>query len=187
MPDLLLLLTMINGPAPLTFYVISMPEARPSGIGPVAACVFFLACLVIVAVFAFLQGKASAQRRAEIQVANDDAFYSLHALKALKEPQSEKWQTLFQVSLDGSALKLSDMCLSRPELIGNTNYNLLIQIERYLNEHGRAPDRIPSLKPVEQVTAKVHAAVAKLESIHPNVDRWEAEESRRAEISVPSK
>jgi len=153
----------------------------------VAAIAFFLVCLALVGVLAFSQGKASAQRKAEIQVANDDAFYSLYALKALKEPQSEKWRTFFQASLDGSALKLSDMCLSHPELIGNTNYNLLIQIQKYLNEPGRAPDRVPGLRPVEQVTAKVHEAVTKLESIHPDAERWEAEESGRAEVSAPSK
>jgi hypothetical protein len=167
--------------------VISMSSTGPNRIRLVAAVASFLVCLAFVAAFAFSQGKASAQRRAEIQVANDDAFYSLYALKALKEPQSEKWQTLFQVSLDSSALKLSEMCLSHPELIGNTNYNLLIQIQKYLSEHGRAPDRIPALRPVEQVSAKIREATEKLESIHPDVERWEAKESGRAESSVPSK
>jgi hypothetical protein len=164
---------------------MSSTGPNPVRLAAVAAC--FLVCLALVGAFAFSQGKASARRTAEIQVANDDAFYCLYALKALKEPQSEKWQTLFQASLDGSALKLSDMCLSHPELIGNTNYNLLIQIEKYLDQHGRAPDRVPALRPVEQVTAKVHEAIAKLKSIHPDVERWEAEEAGRTEASAPSK
>ena len=96
-----------------------------------AAATFLLVCLLLVGVLAFFQGRASAQRRTEVQVSNDDAFYSLHALKALREPQDNKWQTLFQVSLDSSAIKLAEMCLSHPELIGNTNYNLLIQIQKY--------------------------------------------------------
>ncbi len=164
-----------------------MSSTGPTRIRLVAVIGMFLVCLAFVGVLAFSQGKASAQRKAEIQVANDDAFYSLYALKALKEPQSEKWQTLFQVSLDASALKLSDMCVSHPGLVGNTNYNLLVQIQKYFKEHGRAPDRVPALRPVEQVTAKIHEAISKLESIHPDVERWEAEESGRTEVSAPSK
>jgi hypothetical protein len=146
-----------------------------------------LVCLVLVGALAFFQGKASVERRTEIRVANDDAFYSLFALKALKEPQNEKWQTLFQVSLDSSALKLSEMGLSHPDLIGNTNYNLLIQIQKYLKQYGHAPDRNPALRPVEQVAAKIGEATARLESIHPDVRRWEAEESGRAESATGSK
>jgi hypothetical protein len=40
----------------------------------IATAVLFLVCLVLVAVFAFAQGKAAAERRAQIQVANDDAY-----------------------------------------------------------------------------------------------------------------
>ena len=55
----------------------------------------------------------------EVQIANDDAFYSLFALRALKDPQNQKWRIALQVSLDVSAVKLSEICVSHPELIGS--------------------------------------------------------------------
>jgi hypothetical protein len=152
-----------------------------------AAAGFFLVCLLLVGVFAFSQGKASAERRIEVQVANDDAFYSLFALKALKEPQSEKWRTLLQVSLDSSAMQLSDMCLTHPELIGNTNYNLLIKIQKYLKQYGHDSDRNPALRPVDQVMAKIAEATTKMESIHHDVRQWEEEESSGSEFPATPK
>lgn len=152
-----------------------------------AGVVIAIACFALVAAFSFSQGKAVAERKAQIQVANDDAFYCLYALKALKEPQSEKWRTLFQASLDGSAWKLSEMCMRHPELIGNTNYNLLVGIQKYLKQYGHDPDRNPGLRPVEQVIAKIGEATAKMESIHPNVEQWEEAESSGTEYPAKSK
>jgi hypothetical protein len=164
-----------------------MNPPQCSSIRLTAGVVIAIACLALVAAFSFSQGKAYVQRKAKIQVANEDAFDSLYALKALKEPQSEKWRTLFQASLDGSAMELSEMCLSHSELIGNTNYNLLIGVQKYLKQYEHDSDRNPALRPVEQVMAKIAEATAKMESIHPNVQQWEEEESSGTEYPVKSK
>jgi hypothetical protein len=169
------------------FIVISMNPPRCSYIRLTAGVVIAIGCLALGAAFSFTQGKAYAERKAQIQVANDDAFYSLYALKALKEPQSEKWQIPLQVSLDSGAMQLSEMCLRHPQLIGNTNYNLLIQIQKYLKQHGHAPDRNPALRPVDQVMAKIAEATAKMESLHPNVQQWEEEESNGTVYEAKSK
>ena len=66
-------------------------------------------------------------------------------------------------------MKLSEMCLQHPELIGNTNYNLLIGIQKYLKQYGHDSDRNPALKPVGQMMAKIAEAVRKMESIHHDV------------------
>jgi hypothetical protein len=145
----------------------------------IATAVLFLVCLVLVAVFAFAQGKAAAERRAQIQVANDDAYLALSGLQALKEPQNEQWRSIFQVNLDGGAIKLSEMSLTHPELIGSMNYNLLIHIQKYLRQYGHDPDRSPGLPPVDQVTAKIAEATAKLESIHHDVRQWEQDEQEK--------
>jgi len=159
--------------------VSTNPSSR-NRVAYVAAAMSFAGFLVLVAVLSFLQGKASAQRRVEIQLANDDAFFCLYALKALKEPEKEKWKTLFGVGLDGAALKLSEMSIRHPELIANTNYNLMIQIQDYLMEHRHPPDRSPALKPVDEVLAKIAEASAKLHSVHPDPRKWEEEESGHA-------
>ena len=164
-----------------------MSPTRHNCIPRMAATVLYLVVLSLVAVFAFSQGKASAERRAEVQVANDDAFYSLYALKALKDPQNEKWRTLFQASLDGSAIKLSEMCMSCPGLIGNTNYNLLIGVQKYLKQYGHDSDRDPALRPVDQVMAKIAEATTKMETIHQDVGQWEDEESSRTYSPATSK
>ena len=144
-----------------------------------ATAVLFLVCLVLVAVFAFAQGKAAAERRAQIQVANDDAYLALSGLQALKEPQNEQWRSIFQVNLDVGTIKLSEMSLTHPELIGSSNYNLLIHIQKYLRQYGHDPDRSPALRPVEEVMAKIAEATTKIESIHHDVRQWEQEEQAK--------
>lgn len=145
-----------------------------------------LVCLALVAVFSFSRGRAYAERKAEIRVANDDAFYSLFALQALKNPDDGKLRTLFQASLDGAAIKLSEMSLTHPELIGRTNYNLLIKVHEHLKQHGRDSDRNPALRPVDQVMAKIAEATRHLESIHDR-RRWEDEDAGQMAFPGTSK
>jgi hypothetical protein len=148
--------------------------------------VIVVVCLALVAVFSFSQGKAYAERKAEVQVANDNAFYSLFALRALRDPQDERLRTLFQASLDGAAIKLSEMSLTYPKLIGRTNYNLLIKIQEHFKKHGRDSDRNPALRPVDQVMAKIAEATKHLESVH-DIRQWEDEDASQMAFPETSK
>jgi hypothetical protein len=122
-----------------------------------------------VAVVAFFQGMAYANKKAAVQVANDDAFYSLAGMKLLKDPQDGHLRELFEGSLYGSALTLSDLCLKHPAWIQPGNYNLLVHIHNYLKQNGKGN---PSFRPVAEVEAKVAEAITRVESIHPNVQEW---------------
>ena len=153
-----------------------MEPASRNYVKVVVGVVLALICVSLAAVVGYLHGKARAERLAEVQVANDDAFYSLFALQAMRDPTNQQLRTLFQASLDGAAIKLSEACLRDPELIGATNYNLLVKIQKHLKEHGRDSDRNPALRPVDQVMAKIAEATARMESIHPDVRQWEEAE-----------
>jgi hypothetical protein len=136
-----------------------------------------LSCLALVAVLAFSQGKAYAEKKGALEIANDDAFYSLYALKALKDPQDARLRTLFQVSLDAAVFKLFDISASRPGLIKPRHYNLLVAIRDYLKQDPRSLARNPALRPLNEVQAKVEATITRLESIR-SPRAWEELESR---------
>ncbi len=104
-----------------------MEPASRNYVKVVVGVVLALICVSLAAVVGYLHGKARAERLADVQVANDDAFYSLFALQAMRDPTNQQLRTLFQASLDGAAIKLSEACLRDPELIGTTNYNLLVR------------------------------------------------------------
>jgi hypothetical protein len=93
-------------------------------------------------------------------------------LRAINGP--EKFKLLLQISLDGEAIRLSELCIARPEWIGRTNYNLLKSIHRYLVEHHGEREGSNSLRPVAQVTSKISQAIAKLEALH-DVRDWKDE------------
>ena len=50
-----------------------------------------LLCLALASIFAFSQGKAYAEKKAAMQVANDDAFYSLYALRSSHQLRWVGW------------------------------------------------------------------------------------------------
>jgi len=128
-----------------------------------------LLLVALVAVIVFCQGMAYANKKAAVQVANDDAFYSLEGMKLLKNPQDGHLRNLFEGSLYGSALTLSDLCLKHPAWIQPDHYNLLVHIRDYLKQNGNGN---PSFRPVAEVEAKVAEAITRVESIHPNVQEW---------------
>lgn len=120
--------------------------------------------------FSFLQGMFYANREATVQMANDGCFYSVNALKAIKEPEYGRVEVLFDGSMDTSALKLAEMAVTHPDQIKRIHYNVLVRVRDYRRQYGRHPDRIPNLDYAE-VDRKIDEAIAYLESIH-DMDEW---------------
>lgn len=106
-----------------------------------------------------------ANRRATVKTAYDHCFYSLYALKALKEPDRDRWDGFFDRELDPAASKLAEMCLTYPNLIGREHYNLLVGVRDYREKHGRHRASNTYITPLE-VDRSVIEAIAFLESVH---------------------
>jgi hypothetical protein len=117
----------------------------------------------------FNRGVERGIAKAQVSSANDSAFYCLSGLRAING--QEKFKLLLQISLDGEAIRLSELCITHPDWVGRTNYNLLKSIDRYYAEHQSERE---GLRPVEQVTSKISQAMARLESFY-DVREWQDE------------
>jgi hypothetical protein len=126
--------------------------------------------LALIAGGAFFQGMFYANRRATVRIANDNCFIALNGLKALNDPMNRKLATILDWEMDSSGMKLAEMSLNYPSLIGRTHYNLLVKVLAYRKKFGRGPEPNPNLSPAE-VDAKISQAIAYLESIH-NTNQW---------------
>lgn len=132
-----------------------------------------LICLPVVGFIAFNRGVERGHKNAQVSSANDSAFYCLSGLRAIDEQEEDrkKFKLLLQISLDGEAVRLSELCIAHPEWIGRTNYNLLKSIDRYLAEHQGEREGLTALRPVAQVASKVSQALTKLET-HHDIREW---------------
>ena len=124
----------------------------------------------LVAGFAFLQGMFYANKKATIRMANDECFYTVHALRALKDPKQARVAVLFDAGMDSAALKLAEMCLQNPRDIKRTHYNVLVRVRDYRKQYGRDSERTADIDGRE-VDKKVAEAIAYLESIH-DMKEW---------------
>ena len=122
-----------------------------------------------VAMLAFFQGVFYANRKATITMANDDCFYALQALGAMKDPKQADRALLFDVVMDSSASKLAEMCLKYPGRIERKHYNILVRARDYRKQYGRDPQRgvHPSYAETDK---KIAEAIVYLESIHDMKD-----------------
>ena len=134
--------------------------------------VVLLLCLPLVALIAFRRGEVRGIQKAQVSSANDSAFYCLSGLRAING--EKKLKLLLQISLDGEAIRLSQLCIEHPQWIGRTNYNLLKSIGRYLSDHPAEREGLTSLRPVTQIASKVSEAIAKLEELH-DAGEWRDE------------
>lgn len=126
----------------------------------------------LIAGYAFLLGMAHANRKAAIQMANDECIHSVWALSALKDPEQRRLSTLLDEGMDSGALKLSDLCLRYPHDIKRMHYNALVRVQAYRKKYGRAPERSAAdMAEGREADAKVAQAIAYLESIH-DTNRW---------------
>jgi hypothetical protein len=126
--------------------------------------------VLLVAGFAFLQGMFYANRKATIQMANDECFYTVYALRALKDPEQRRVAVLFETGMDSAALKLAEMCLRYPHDIKRTHYNVLVRVRDYRKQYGRDPTATSDID-VRELDKKVAEAIAYLESIH-DMKEW---------------
>ena len=126
--------------------------------------------LCVVAVVAFFQGMFYANRKATIRMANDECFYTVHALRALKDPKQARVAVLFDTGMDSAAQKLAEMCLRCPRDIQRTHYNVLVRVRDYRQQYGRDPQRAGDTN-YPGVDKKVDEAIAYLESIH-DMKEW---------------
>ena len=134
----------------------------------VAIAAGFLLCAV--AVVAFFQGILYANRKATIRMANDECFYTVQALRALKDPEHARVALLFDRGMDSAAQKLAEMCLEYPRDIQRTHYNALIRVRDYRKQYGRDSRRAGDTN-FPGVDKKVDEAIAYLESIH-DMKEW---------------
>ena len=125
--------------------------------------------LCVVAVLAFFQGMFYANRKATIRMANNECFYAVYALRALKDPEQARVAVLFDAGMDSAAYKLSEMSLCYPKEIDRTHYNILIRVRDYRKQYGRIPGRLGDTN-YPGVDKKVEEAIAYLESIHDMKD-----------------
>ena len=126
--------------------------------------------ILLVAGFAFFQGMFYANRKATIRMANDECFYTVHALRALKDPEQRRVPVLFDAGMDSAALKLAEMCLQYPRGIKRTHYNVLVRVRDYRAQYGRETERVDGIDGRE-VDEKVAEAISYLESIH-DMKEW---------------
>ena len=126
--------------------------------------------LSLVVGFAFMQGMFYANRKATITMANDACFYTVQALRALKDPEQRGVAVLFDLDMDSAALKLAEMCLRHPRDIKRMHYNILVRVRDYRKQYGRDPKRTADMD-VREVDKKVAEAIAYLESIH-DMKEW---------------
>ena len=125
--------------------------------------------LSLVGTVAFIQGKFYANRKATIRMANDECFYTVHALRALKDPEQRRVAVLFDAGMDSAAVKLAEMCMRYPRDIQRTHYNILVRVRDYRKQYGRDPQRAGDTN-YPGVDKKVDEAIAYLESIHDMKD-----------------
>ena len=126
--------------------------------------------LCVVATLAFFQGMFYANRKATIRMANDECFYTVHALRALKDPKQARVAVLFDAGMDSAALKLAEMSLRYPRDIQRMHYNVLVRVRDYRKQYGRDPERAGDTR-YPGVDKKVDEAIAYLESIH-DMKEW---------------
>ena len=126
--------------------------------------------LCAVAVLAFFQGMFYANRKATITLANDGCFYTVQALRTIKDPKQARIALLFDTDMDSFASKLAEMCLKYPREIKRTHYNVLVRVRDYRKQYGRDPQRADDTDYLG-VDKKVDEAIAYLESIH-NMKDW---------------
>jgi len=126
--------------------------------------------LCVVAVVAFFQGMFYANKKATIRMANDECFYTVQALRALKDPKQARVAVLFDLGMDSAAQKLAEMCLEYPRDIKRTHYNVLVRVRDYRKQYGRDPQRAGDTN-YPGVDKKVDEAIAYLESIH-DMKEW---------------
>ena len=124
----------------------------------------------VVAAVAFFQGILYANRKATIRMANDECFYTVHALRALKDPKQARVAILFDRGMDSAAQKLAEMCLRYPRDVQRTHYNVLVQVRDYRKQYGRDPERAGDTHFLG-VDKKVDEAIAYLESVH-DMKEW---------------
>jgi hypothetical protein len=125
--------------------------------------------LCLVGTVAFFEGMFYANRKAIIRMANDECFYTVEALRAMKDPKRARIAVLFDADMDSGALKLSEMCLRYPRDIRRTHYNILVRVRDYRKQYGRDPERAGDTN-YPGVDKKVDEAIAYLESIHDMKD-----------------
>ena len=77
--------------------------------------------VALVAGIAFLQGMFYANKKATLQMANDGCFYSVYALRGMKNPGDTNMVLLFDMDMDSSALKLAEMSLRYPRTSSGRN------------------------------------------------------------------
>jgi len=124
----------------------------------------------LVAGFAFFQGMFYANRTASIRIANDECFYTVQTMRALKDPEQRRISVLFDAGMDSAALKLAEMCLQYPRDIKRIHYNVLVRVRDYRKQYGRDPQRTADMD-FREVDKKVAEAIAYLESIH-DIKDW---------------
>ena len=98
-------------------------------------------------------------------MANDECFYTVHALRALNDPKQARVAVLFDAGMDSAAQKLAKMCLQYPKDIQRTHYAMLVKVRDYRKRYGRDPQRAGDTN-YPGVDKKVEEAIAYLESIH---------------------
>ncbi len=134
--------------------------------------VLIVLAVSIVAGFAFFQGMFYANRKATIRMANDECFYTVHALRALKDPEQRRVAVLFDAGMDSAALKLAEMSLRYPRDIQRTHYNVLVRVRDYRKQYGREPERSAAdIGTGREVDRKIAEAIAYLESVH-DMKEW---------------
>ena len=111
---------------------------------------------LIILGFTFLQGMFYANKKATVRIANDNCFFSLHALECFDDnSKAKKLRSLFERELDASSIKLAEMCLEHPDYVSRGQYNLLKHVKEYK----------------KKVDPKVYEAISYLESIH-DMETW---------------
>jgi len=126
---------------------------------------------ILILGYTFLQGMFYANKKATIKMANSGSFYSVQALKMIKDKEyQDKIKILFDLDMDTSSQKLAEMALEYPDQIDRGHYNLLVLVRDYRKQHGRM-ERFNDLIDTDLVDSKVNEAIAYLESTH-ELDNW---------------